>query len=103
MIKYKLTILLCFSLIILSSCCYSTNLEDRGFIIGAGIDIEHVDIDHPEYIITNQFVIPSGLTNPMQGGGDGKAFLNITAKGTSIYQTNQDTAKRTSKVPFFEH
>lgn len=98
-----LIILTIFQTLFLVGCWDSINLEDRAFIIGTAIDIEQFGDQSSDYVITNQLVIPTGLSNPMQDGGENQAFLNITAEGKNIYETNQEIAKRTSKTPFFEH
>ncbi|MEI3611066.1 Ger(x)C family spore germination protein [Pseudogracilibacillus sp. SO30301A] len=106
MIKYKSFYFLCLCFILLTGCWDVINIEERGFIIGTAIDIEEDgDEKQPEYIVTNQMVIPAGIANQNQGGvgGEEKAFLNFTSKGKSIYEVNEELSAISSKTPFYEH
>lgn len=89
----------------LIGCWDAINLEDRGFIIGTAIDLEESENDQEAtYQITNQLVIPTGTSSSSQGiSGNEKPFLNITSRGKSIYNTNEELSTKSSKVPFFEH
>lgn len=105
--KNKYLYLLCFCLIFISGCWDVVNIEDRGFVIGSAIDIdEGVKLKHPEFVITNQIVVPAGMISSSQevnGGEGGQAFINFTSKGTSIYKMEENVAALSSKVPYYEH
>lgn len=89
----------------LSGCWDVINIEDRGFIIGSAIDLEDgTDDKKPEFKVTNQMVIPAGITSPTHGGGGNqKAFLNFTSKGRSVYRIDEEISALSSKTPFYEH
>lgn len=107
MVKRIHKFLSCFLVIILLSGCWDViNIEDRGFIIGTAIDLAEEEKTNGNYnlTMTNQFAVPPGLGTPSQeGGGGGKAFMNLSATGNSIYAIAQEMANRISKLPFFEH
>ena len=109
MTKVKFLFPLSIIAIFLSGCWDAIDLEDRGFVIGMAIDLEdnQENEEQPIFSITNQMVVPSGLTNPSQGsGGAGEssnAFLNIVASGNSIYRVDEEVSTRSSKAPFHEH
>ncbi len=91
-------------LFLLTGCWDQVDIEERGFVVGAGIDLMDKK-QNGEYQIklTNQFVVPSSLGTPAQGGGESKAFSNISATGESMYAIDQEMAQLTSRSPFFEH
>lgn len=98
-------LLVCMS-IFLTSCWDSINLEDRGFVIGTGIDLEDGNYrngEHPVFAVTSQIVNPAGVGITENGAGDEEAFVNITSVGSSIYRTDAILAEKSSKVPFYEH
>ena len=102
--KLKMTILACLATLLLSGCWDTINIEDRGFIIGAGIDLKDKKEDDYTFSFTNQLVLPRGFANPSQGGGsEQKAFLNITSEGASIYRMGEELTVKTSKTPYYEH
>lgn len=103
--KKKAAIILCLIMLILAGCWDAINIEDREFIIGIAIDLdEEAESGKITYKVTNQLVIPAGVGGPEGNkGGGGKAFLNVTDKGKSIYRINEGISANTSKVPYFEH
>ncbi|PAV27821.1 hypothetical protein CIL05_19935 [Virgibacillus profundi] len=107
MIKRMHKLLSCFLAVILLTGCWDvTNIEDRGFIMGIAIDLAEEGKTNGNYhlTMTNQFAVPPGLSAPGGGsGGGGKAFVNLSASGESIYAIGQEMANKINKLPFFEH
>ncbi|WP_026908022.1 Ger(x)C family spore germination protein [Paucisalibacillus globulus] len=92
--------------IFLSGCWDVINIEERGFIMGMAIDLAEEGKINGNYqlTLTNQFVAPPRLGTPSGGGeAGGKAYMNLSASGESIYDISQDLANQTSKIPYFEH
>lgn len=92
-------------LIVLTGCWDTINLEERGFIIGTGIDLVDKNRDNeqePTFAVTSQMVNPLGVGGTEKGGTE-PSFLNITSIGSSIYLMNADFAAKSSKVPYYEH
>ncbi|MEC2159435.1 Ger(x)C family spore germination protein [Virgibacillus halodenitrificans] len=98
-------IIVLFILIFLSGCWDRVEIEERGFVIGSGIDLaEEQGGDHTQVTLTNQFVIPAGLGTPSEGGGaEQKAFTNLSASGNSVFDINRKMAKLTNRTPFYQH
>lgn len=99
MIKHKplLLIVIC---ILLTGCWDSIGIEDRGFVVGTTIDLHD---NTEELIVTNQFVIPAGLTGPSQQASGEKPYLNLSLTGQSINTINHEITALTSKVPYYQH
>lgn len=80
-------------------------IEERGFIIGASIDLkEKISENRYKVEITDQLAISSAF-GPSQGGAgsDSEAYINLTASGENIMSIDQDLEKQTSKEPYFQH
>ncbi|RID81833.1 Ger(x)C family spore germination protein [Peribacillus asahii] len=111
-----------FCLLFLVTGCWDQNeIEERGFVIGAAIDmVEEEKGDSggemsekelgDKYKLTYQFVVPGNFIGGSSGGGqsgggasEGKPFLNLTAEGTSIHQITRKMAAETSRKPYLEH
>ncbi|MDY0395579.1 Ger(x)C family spore germination protein [Virgibacillus halophilus] len=96
-------------LLLLGGCWDSTNIEDRGFIIGVAIDMadgsERTSKGNFEVSLTNQLVIPAGDSPAQQEGTGSKqeAYKNITGTGDSIFTISHQLDTRTSKQPYYEH
>lgn len=89
--------------LILTACWDSESIEDRGFVIGTAIDLGENKENHENFLVTNQFVIPSNVPSVTNQGGGGEPFMNISADGISLFQIDQEMSKLTNKLPFFEH
>ncbi|WP_226665328.1 Ger(x)C family spore germination protein [Metabacillus litoralis] len=102
--KWRLLIII-FCLLITSGCWDSIELEERGFVIGVGIDLSEDDVeDQGKIKLSQQFVIPSGSSQGESGqGGSADAFQNITSTGNTIFETVRRVAARTNRSPFYEH
>ncbi|ASN07024.1 Ger(x)C family spore germination protein [Virgibacillus necropolis] len=101
----KMCLLIISSLVFLLSGCWDqVNIEDRGFVVGISLDLlEKKGDDNYTLKKMEQIVVPAGLGGSMQGGGQQKAFTNITASGESIFEISRKFAAKTSKTPFYEH
>jgi spore germination protein len=90
-------------LLLLTGCWDKVEIEERGFIYGNGIDAAEKE---NEILLTQQIVIPAGLNQGAgQGGGGGqqKAYLNVTEAGETMFQIVREVAAKTSRTPFFGH
>lgn len=101
-------LLMC-SLIFLTACWDQVAIEERGFVIGISLD-EGEDGDqygenNYNLDVTTQVVVPAGLGSPGQGGGGGqqKAFTNISGSGASMFEASRKVAREASHIPFYEH
>ncbi|WP_163970924.1 Ger(x)C family spore germination protein [Oceanobacillus halotolerans] len=94
----------CALCILLVGCWDRIEIEERGFIIGASVDLaENHQNNNQELMLTSQFVVPSGLGAPTDGGNSSGAFMNLSVTGNSLFDMNRDMAKLTSLTPFYEH
>ncbi|MED1872919.1 Ger(x)C family spore germination protein [Brevibacillus borstelensis] len=110
------------SVSLLSGCWDQVQIEERGFVVGVGIDLpsskemerqtEKEAPDKPKgkrrYLVTHQFVVPGGLVSNSQGGGGsqsstGDPFQNLTSEGDSLFEISRELAVRTSRSPFYQH
>ncbi len=106
MSKRLFDFLLCLLLLVLLTGCWDNiSIEERGFVVGSALDkSDEATDEQDQLILTNQFVIPSGIsTNAMGGDSGSSAFVNLSATGDSIFAMDADMASLTSKIPFFEH
>jgi spore germination protein len=102
---YKCKILCAFLILFLCSGCWDAiEIEQRGFVIGTGIDLndeKNLKEDAP-LKLTQQFVVPSGL-GMNADSGQALAFQNIVSSGNTMFETVRRVAARTSRSPFYEH
>lgn len=101
--QHKWIFLMSITVLLLTGCWDTINIEDRGFIIGSAIDLEEDDPEDPMYSITNQFVLPQSFVNPAEAASDQKAFDNITVKGHGVSRVNNEMSALSSKTPYFGH
>lgn len=88
----------------LTGCWDVVNIEERGFIVGSAVDMAEENIKRPEFMMTNQIVVPAGMITSSQQSGEGnQAYLNYTSTGKSIYKMEEKIASISSKVPYYEH
>lgn len=101
----KTIVTICCVGLLLTGCWDTVKIEDRGFIVGTAIDLdEKIDQQKVSFLVTNQFVIPSGIGSSSGGDtGNTKAYLNLTANGRDIYRINESMSSKMSKIPYFEH
>lgn len=97
---HKCKILVVFLILLLCSGCWDAiEIEQRGFVIGAGIDLDEENSKMP-LKLTQQFVVPSAIG--MNADSD-PAFQNIVSSGNTMFETVRRVAARTSRSPFYEH
>lgn len=121
--KFKNLCCLLLLFLLLSGCWDRVEIEERGFVVGVGLELmseeekeEHLDKLPDEKLMgaypvkeTLQFVVPSGLAAPTQGGGGGggsgsqKAYLNVSGTGDSSLEISRDFANSISRTPYYEH
>lgn len=113
--------ILIFTLFLLLTGCWDRiEIEERGFVVGIAIDMpktkeigkkqEKESPDKPKakgrYVLTQQMVVPgelSGSGNAQGGTGSGKAYLNVTAEGETLFDIIREVAARTSRSPYYVH
>ncbi|WP_404457716.1 Ger(x)C family spore germination protein [Oceanobacillus kapialis] len=96
--------LLLITAIFLAGCWDRIDIEERGFIVGTAIDlVDQKSENEYEVMMTNQFVIPSGLGSITQAGKGNKAFMNVSESGVSLFRTNRKFSQINSQVPFYQH
>lgn len=89
MIPYKRLGLLLFSVIFLSGCWDSLEIEKRGFVTGIA-----VDLDSNQYKLTQQIINPSSLGTVENKDSSRKPFRNLTQTGETIMEMNRDMVKK---------
>ncbi len=101
----KTIVFVSISFILLTGCWDTVSIEDRGFIVGSAIDIdEQQDADHPILTVTDQMVLPAGMSSTVESdGGEQQPFLNFTMERDSTYKVDEEIVSRSSKQPFYEH
>lgn len=114
----SLTMIMLMLAIVMSGCWDRIEIEQKGFVIGAAIDIqqteeveeriEEVAPGKPEgkvrFALTQQFVIPAGISGGGDtGGGTEKAYLNLTSEGDTIFEIVRSVAARISRTPVYDH
>lgn len=110
------TIIICL-LTLLTGCWDRIEIEQRGFVIGAAVDFpvkpnieESAEAKNKpkgkyRYVYTTQIVVPGAL-GPQSGGGgggDSKAFMNVSTEGDTLFETTRQLATRVSRTPFYPH
>ncbi|TMN22758.1 Ger(x)C family spore germination protein [Lentibacillus cibarius] len=85
----------------LAGCWDRVEIEDRGFVVGAAVDLPKKSAKKNEIKLTNQFVVPSGWGSPSQGSsGEDPAYANIAATGKSLFAIDRKMAAMTSRSPY---
>lgn len=105
-------------LLSLAGCWDRVEIEERGFVIGAAIDVandQERDLNYEgrrkeDYRLTYQLVVPGNLQGNTGGGkqsGDGasgeKPYLNLTSEGKTIFQITRQMSAETSRTPYLQH
>ncbi|BCJ86833.1 Ger(x)C family spore germination protein [Effusibacillus dendaii] len=99
------------ALVSLTGCWDRIEIEERGFVMALAIDLapEKAKQGQKQKIqATYQIAIPaklrtSGQSASVGGGGEEKAFLNITTSGDVLFKTARIASTRSSRSPYFEH
>nr|WP_239483893.1 Ger(x)C family spore germination protein [Paenibacillus rhizolycopersici] len=90
-----------------TGCWDRVEIEERGFVVGAGIDIaEEEQAEKGKYLLTFQFVVPSGLQSKEsggKGGSKGEAYFNLTSAGNTMFTAARNMSYRTSRSPYLQH
>ena len=89
MIPYKRLGLLICSVIILSGCWDSLEIEKRAFVTGIA-----VDLDSNQYKLTQQLINPSSLGTVENKDSSSKPYRNLTQTGETIMEMNRDMIKK---------
>ena len=107
-----------FILIVLSSatgCWDRIEIEQRGFVVGAGIELpkepkqeeDREATDKPKgkqrYALTYQFIVPGAMGAGTGGGNKELAYTNLTSTGYSMSEITKKFSTRTSRSPSLEH
>ncbi|WP_242214456.1 Ger(x)C family spore germination protein [Bacillus cereus group sp. BfR-BA-01383] len=88
----------------MSGCSELEEIEERGFVVGAAYDIVKEKKSNPIMKGTYQMVLPSKLTQQGgQGDGDGKNYINVSAKADNVFEQIRIIAKKISRSLFFPH
>lgn len=90
----------------LTGCWDRVEIEERGFVVGAGIDLaEDEEAEKGQYRLTFQFVIPGGL-QAKEGGGKGArdaAYFNLSSSANTMFTAARDMSFLTSRSPYLQH
>nr|WP_263326309.1 Ger(x)C family spore germination protein [Neobacillus sp. Marseille-Q6967] len=104
--------------LLLTGCWDQVESEERGYVIGVGIDPSDHDkledrdeaevtedtIAKERFKVTFQFVVPSALQGK---GGDSSQiqnpFLNTAGSGNTMFQIIRDMSKKMARSPYFQH
>ncbi|WP_045519003.1 Ger(x)C family spore germination protein [Neobacillus niacini] len=115
MYKGLLYVSLC---LLLTGCWDQVESEERGYVIGVGIDPSDHDtledrdeeeatedsIAKERFKVTFQFVVPSALQG--KGGESSQIqdpFLNVAASGNTMFQIVRNISKKIARSPYFQH
>lgn len=94
-------------LLLFPGCWDRIEIEERGFFVGAAIDLAEKkdDQDPSQYSLTYQMVVPRALGSQNGGGSSGSTepYFNLTSTGDSMIGITRQMASRTSRTPFAEH
>ncbi|TCM95916.1 spore germination protein [Paenibacillus sp. BK033] len=126
-LKRTRLLLLAFPLL-LSGCWDRVEIDQRGFVVGVGIDEPDKKEDEKQgnniqdddkqaqdnqsgpskrqtFKVVYQIVMPAGLsTNKSDGGaGGGKAYFNMAVEENAMATSMSKLSQRLSRAPFFEH
>lgn len=90
-----------------SGCWDSIEIEQRGFVIGVGIDLAEKKGEEGDKLLklTQQFVVPAAMSGSGSSSGEGtqEAYQNIESVGNTIFEMVRTVAAQTSRSPFYEH
>ncbi|WP_127531275.1 Ger(x)C family spore germination protein [Paenibacillus kobensis] len=128
--RRRIAFLFVASSIALSGCWDRVEIDQRGFIVGVGVDavIQEVDESSAEeesgstpsgeqtnsasnkkqnkkakYKVTYQVVTPSGMKAENANAQPTAAYFHLTVEGTTFSTMEANLAQRMSRAPFFEH
>lgn len=91
----RVPIWLIISTMVLSGCWDQVEIEERAFISVVAIDAT----ENPEEVkFTEQLINPENISTIAAGGGEGKTYRNLSGTGRSLFEINQEIAKKASRV-----
>lgn len=104
-------IMLACASISLVGCWDRVEIDQRGFVVGIGIDPASAPEDEEQgpqkartYRGTYQIIKPSGLSSASKGGGGAQeAHLDITVDENSLPAITSRISTRVGRSPYFEH
>ncbi|MBM7662973.1 spore germination protein [Bacillus mesophilus] len=104
----KIKILTILLILLMNSGCWdSIEIEQRGFVIGVGIDLAEKKGEEGDKLLklTQQFVVPAAMSGSGSSSGEGtqEAYQNIESVGNTIFEMVRTVAAQTSRSPFYEH
>jgi spore germination protein len=100
--------LIVLSLVVFTTGCWDrVEIEERGFVVGAGIDLSHEEeAEKGQFTLTFQFVIPAGLQSKEGGGKNGSknaAFFNLSSSASTMFAAARNMSYMTSRSPYLQH
>lgn len=100
-LRYMLFATLLTSMLFITSCWDSRDIEELAMVVGMGID----QLDSDEYIVTLQIARPDLLAQGQDGGGvnDVAAVWVLTVRGSSIFQAVNNARDQSPRDIFFGH
>lgn len=108
------------SALVLTGCWDRVEIEERGFVVAMGIDLVHHSEIEPKarteiherhgtekrtrVKVTYQLALPGKLAmGASQEGNGGRAFVNFTTEGDTLFETARILSTRSSRSLYFEH
>ncbi|ARI78739.1 Ger(x)C family spore germination protein [Halobacillus mangrovi] len=89
-----------FSLLLLTGCWDSKEIEDIGVILAIGLDTGEKE---NEVTMTNQYVDPGKIPSLQGGEPGGKPFQNLTVSGTTFLEIIRDNSFESNRPPNYTH
>ncbi|MBT2723311.1 Ger(x)C family spore germination protein [Bacillus sp. ISL-46] len=94
--KFLSLIIFFLSLLVMTGCWDSKELNDQAIAFGFSMDVA----ENGTYQVSGQFIIPSKMATGEKGGGGGSAFFVETAKGKDLYEARQNLQNKLSRTIF---
>lgn len=88
----------CLPLLLAAGCWDRVEVEQRGFVIGAAIDL----LEDEQLRLTYQFGVPGGMKT---AGGQSRQlpYMNISSEAHTVFKAARQMANETSRPPYLEH
>lgn len=109
----RLTILSFLSSLVLAGCWDSIEVERRGFVAGIAIDLanqqsqqveqEQESDETKKFQLTQQIVVPSGLSMMQNSGSNRPAYRNLSQTGNTVIEMNRDMLKKVGRITNVTH
>ncbi|MBD1383505.1 Ger(x)C family spore germination protein [Metabacillus arenae] len=81
------------SLLLMTGCWDSIELNDQAIVLGIGADLT----EDGNYQLSAQVVLPSSMGSSESGGGQGKQFYVATEKGATYYEAFENLQAKISR------